>query len=136
MLPLSHCLSCCVSHYLQSCVRSTALTCTAGIHLGGTKACFLCAEHLPASPPAVLSQLKSLCSLGCAVQVLLIPPDILAALLPQSRPSGGEGTAAAGRAQDEGETTNLYNLHYFLLALFRYYFRVLKGAFLYLFTRI
>lgn len=69
------------------------------------------------------------------MQVLLIPPDILAALLPHSRPLGGEGTAAAGRAQDEGETTNLYNLHYFLLALFRYYFHVLKGTVLYLFTR-
>lgn len=64
------------------------------------------------------------------MQVLLIPPDILAALFPHSRLSGGEGTAAAGRAQDEGETTNLYNLHYFLLALFRHYFRVLKGLFI------
>lgn len=59
MLPVSHCLSCCVSHYLQSYLRSTVLTCTAGVCFGGTKACFFCAEHLPASPPAVLSQLRS-----------------------------------------------------------------------------
>lgn len=67
--------------------------------------------------------------------MLLISLDILLALL-QSGLSGGEGTAAAGRVQDEGETTNLYNLRYFLLALFRYYFRVLKDVFLELITRI
>lgn len=96
-----------------------------------------CASHPRDTPPAIpfLSR-RAPRGLGSRLRVLLISPDILIALLLRSRPSGDQGTAAAGRVQNEGETTNLYSLHYFLLALFRYYFRVLKDLFLYLFTRI
>lgn len=114
-----------------------AVSCTDRIYSGEEKNPAFCANHLPDSPAAIpVLSCRALHGLSSPQWVLLLSPDIRITLLLCSRPCGSEGTTAAGRVQDEGETTDLYNLHYFLLALFRYYFRVLKDAFLYLFTRI
>lgn len=126
MLHLSQGVSREVSHELLNCLGSKTLPCI-GLHgqniLRGKKYLRRGVPLLPHSPSAVPVEAEPQPCPGPPLQVLGSSPPLL------SGPFRGYGTAAARPVQDEGQTTNLYNLHYFLLSLFRYYFHVLKDVF-------